>query len=351
MPTEPASRRYMRHQSIWLADDGWSVEVVDQARLPAEWVTRRLCSPGDVLSAMSGGSLQGPGLIAVAAAYALALAARRDPDMVPVMTAWHALAALDPRCPRLRGVLDRMREVLDVTPPADRSVRAYDEANAIAMEDLAANLAIGRHAMGLLRRIGAGGGGGLPQTVLLLSEPGWLSGVGWGTASAGLFLAQEQVDLRQATGGVLGEDVAPPHVVTIGPLAAWEMVEAGIPHSPCDMEGAADLIRRQVVERVLVAALRAVPRGDSLVPAGMGGLVRLARAGGIPVHVCLPAAAINWQGLTMAPVPGLDILPLSLIDGFVTDRGTCPPAVGALSERFPDHEPVHGTDTSAANDA
>ncbi|WP_445376617.1 hypothetical protein [Niveispirillum fermenti] len=54
MPTEPASRRYMRHQSIWLADDGWSVEVVDQARLPAEWVTRRLCSPGDVLSAMSG---------------------------------------------------------------------------------------------------------------------------------------------------------------------------------------------------------------------------------------------------------------------------------------------------------
>lgn len=353
MPAVPPSRRYMRHQSIWLADDGWGVEVIDQTALPALCTIRRLSSVGEVLGAIMGGIVRGPGLVSVTAGYGLALAARRDPDIVPVMTAWHALAATDPRCPRLRGVLDRMREVLDVTPPSDRAQRAYMEADAIATEELAANLAIGRHAMSMLRRVGAGGGDGMPQTVLLAAEPGWLSGVGWGAASAGLYLAQEQVDLRRATGGVLGEDIAPPQVVTIGTLAAWEMVEAGIPHSPCDQASALDLVRRGVVERLFVAALRASSRGDVLVPAGTADLARAGQGVGIPVHVCLPAAAINWQALgpTTIAAPGLDILPLTLIDGFVTDRGPVAAETGALLDRFPDHEPISLGELPAANDA
>ncbi len=353
MPTDPPSWRYMRHQSIWLADDGWSVEVIDQTALPAQCLMRRLTSPGEVLSAIAAGVVQGAGLVSVAAAYGLALAARRDPDMVPIMTAWHALAASDPRCPRLRGVLDRMREVFDVTPPGDRPQRGYVEADAIAAEELAANLAIGRHAMGLMRRIGPGGGGGRPQTLLLLSEPGWLGGVGWGAASAGLFLAQEQVDLRLATGGVLGEDVAPPHVITVGPLAAWEMVEAGIPHSPVDLAGATDLVQRGIVERVFVAAMRASPRGDCLVPAGYPDLVRVARKAGVAIHVCLPSSAIQWQAMTPTALmaPGREILPLTLTDGFVTDRGLCAADPSALADRFPDHDTMFDEELPAANDA
>ncbi len=353
MPAAASPRRYIRHQSIWLADDGWGVEVIDQTTLPTHCHISRLASVGDVLGAIVGGVVRGPGLISVLAGYGLALAAKRDPDIVPVMTSWHALAATDPRCPRLRGVLDRMREVLDVTPPAERAQRAYMEADAIASEELAANLAIGRHAMGMLRRVGAGGGDGKPQTLLLAAEPGWLSSVGWGPASAGLFLAQEQVDLRRATGGVLGEDIAPPQVVTIGPLAAWEMVEAGIPHSPCDPDGALDLVRRGVVERLFVAAIRASARGDVVVPAGTGELARAAKVAGAPLHVCLPAAAINWQALGPGTItaPGTDILPLSLITGFVTDRGPVAAEADALLDRFPDHEPMSFGDLPAANDA
>lgn len=353
MPAAPSPRRYLRHQSIWLADDGWGVELIDQTALPAQCVVRRLASVGDVLGAIIGGAARGPGLISVLAGYGLALAARRDPDIVPVMTAWHALAATDPRCPRLRGVLDRMREVLDVTPPTERGQRAYMEADTIATEELASNLAIGRHAMGLLRRVGPGGGDGKPQTVLLVAEPGWLSSVGWGAASAGLYLAQEQVDLRRATGGVLGEDIAPPQVVTIGPLAAWEMMEAGIPHSPCDLNGALDLVRRGVVERLFVAALRASARGDVMTPAGTGDLARAAQVAGAPLHVCLPAAAINWQALGPATIAatGMDVLPLPLISGFVTDRGPVAAEADALMDRFPDHEPMSLGEVPAANDA
>ncbi len=353
MPAATSLRRYVRHQSVWLADDGWGVELIDQTALPAQCLVRRLASVGDVLGAIVGGVARGPGLVAVLAGYGLALAARRDPDIVPVMTAWHALATIDPRCPRLRGVLDRMREVLDVTPKIDRADRAYMEADAIATEELAANLAIGRHAMGLLRRVGAGGGDGKPQTVLLASEPGWLSSVGWGAASSGLFLAQEQVDLRRATGGVLGEDIAPPQVVTIGPLTTWEMMEAGIPHSPCTLEEAIDLVQRGVVERLFVAALRANARGDVLAQAGTADLARAAKSSGAPLHVCLPAAAINWQGLGPAAIaaPGLDILSLPLVSGFITDRGPVVAEADALLDRFPDHEPLSLGDMPAANDA
>lgn len=353
MSAASALRRYVRHQSIWLADDGWGVEVIDQTALPGQCHIRRLSSVGDVLGAIVGSVVRGPGLISVLAAYGLALAARRDPDMVPVMTAWHALAATDPRCPRLRGVLDRMREVLDVTPPGDRRERAYLEADTIASEELAANLAIGRHAMALLRRVGPGGGDGARQTLLLAAEPGWLSSVGWGAASAGLYLAQEQVDLRRATGGVLGEDIAPPLVVTIGPLAAWEMVEAGIPHSPCDQDGAIDLVRRGMVDRIFVAALRSSGRGDVLVPAGTCDLAQAAKDASVPLHVCLPASAINWQAVGPVTIgaAGADILPLSLISGFVTDRGLVAAEADALMNRFPDHDPASFWDVPAANDA
>lgn len=353
MSADPTQRRYLRHQSIWLADDGWSVDIIDQSLLPGQCRMRRLSSVADILLALTDGAIRGPGLVAVAAAYALALAARRDPDMVPIMAAWHTLAAHDPRCPRLRGTLDRMREVMDITPPADRAARAYTEAESIAGEDLAANMAIGRHGLSLLRRVGVGGGDGRPQTLLLLSESGWLSGVGWGSASAPLFLAQEQVELRRTTGGVLGEDVAPPHVVTLGPLSTWEMVEAGIPHSPCDLDAAAELVRRRVVERLFVAALRTTARGDTLAPAGTAHLARVARDAGVPVSVAVPAGAIHWQAVTPGAIaaPGMDILTLGMISGFITDRGLCQPDPDALADRFPDHEPLTASGLPAANDA
>ena len=35
------------YRTIWLAEDGWSVEIIDQTRLPHELVTLRLKSAED----------------------------------------------------------------------------------------------------------------------------------------------------------------------------------------------------------------------------------------------------------------------------------------------------------------
>ena len=67
-------------RSIRLADDGWAVEIVDQTRLPHDFVIRRLESLPDAAEAIQAMRVRGAPLIGATAAYGLALAMRGDPS-------------------------------------------------------------------------------------------------------------------------------------------------------------------------------------------------------------------------------------------------------------------------------
>ena len=41
------------YRTIWPADDGWAVEIIDQTRLPFDFVTRRLESVSDAATAIA----------------------------------------------------------------------------------------------------------------------------------------------------------------------------------------------------------------------------------------------------------------------------------------------------------
>ena len=40
------------YRTIWVAEDGWSVEIIDQTRLPHEFATVRLETAGDAARAI-----------------------------------------------------------------------------------------------------------------------------------------------------------------------------------------------------------------------------------------------------------------------------------------------------------
>ena len=65
-------------RTIWLAKDGRTVEIIDQTRLPHEFVTRRLESLADAAHAIRAMLVRGAPLIGATAAYGLALALRAD---------------------------------------------------------------------------------------------------------------------------------------------------------------------------------------------------------------------------------------------------------------------------------
>lgn len=69
------------YRSIWVdEEDGWSVRIFDQTRLPWAVETLRLTDEEQVAQAIRSMQTRGAPLIGATAAYGLALALRRDPS-------------------------------------------------------------------------------------------------------------------------------------------------------------------------------------------------------------------------------------------------------------------------------
>ena len=69
------------YRTIWLADDGWSVEIIDQTRLPHDFAIARLATVEEAAHAIRAMLVRGAPLIGAVAAYGLALALRREPRL------------------------------------------------------------------------------------------------------------------------------------------------------------------------------------------------------------------------------------------------------------------------------
>ena len=80
------------YRTIWLADDGRAVEIIDQTALPHAFVTRRLESLDDAVEAIRVMRVRGAPLIGAAAAYGVCLALADDPSDANLARAGEALA-------------------------------------------------------------------------------------------------------------------------------------------------------------------------------------------------------------------------------------------------------------------
>lgn len=342
MSIDPQLPSFTRHRSITVGDDGWSVLLIDQRALPNRLTFHQASTIADILAAIRQGIVRGPALVAVAAAYGLALAARRDADMAAVMAAFYTLIATDLRCPRLRAALDRMREVMDITPKAERAERAMAEAEDIAQEDLADHMSIGRYGLPLLRPA--------PGRILLAAPSGWLSATGWGAASAALYTARDQREIWQLTGGLAGVETEPPCVLSIAPLMAWELAESGITHEATDHDGAMRALAGGGVDQLWLAVERATPAGDLATLPDLAELAVAARLAGVEVIAALPSVGINWAAGKPSAIaaPNLTVLSGDSVDWLVTERGHCRANTSALANLFPEQlSPFDG----AANEA
>ena len=83
------------HRTIWPGADGVSVEIIDQTRLPHEFVVARLGTLGEAAHAIKAMLVRGAPLIGATASYGLWLALRVDPSDKGLADAGAALDALD----------------------------------------------------------------------------------------------------------------------------------------------------------------------------------------------------------------------------------------------------------------
>ena len=97
------------YRSVWVnPQDGWSVHIFDQTRLPWSLDILRLTNLADTAHAIRSMQVRGAPLIGAVAAYGLCLALRGDASTDAMKRDAATLNATRPTAVNLRWALDRM---------------------------------------------------------------------------------------------------------------------------------------------------------------------------------------------------------------------------------------------------
>ena len=242
-------------ETVRWSPDGSAVRIIDQRRLPREFVERDVRTADEVCEAIATLSVRGAPAIGVCGAMGV-VAALGDVAAVAPDEFGRRLAdvsgrirAARPTAVNLAWAVDRVvaRAAATSGTPADRLAAMRDEATAIYEEDRAMCQAIGEAGLPLL----ADG-----ARVLTHCNAGALATAGIGTALAPMYLAHDRgVALR-----VFATETRP--LLQGARLTAWELTRAGIPTTLLTDGMAGSLMRRRGVDLVIVGADRIAANGD-----------------------------------------------------------------------------------------
>jgi methylthioribose-1-phosphate isomerase len=354
------------YRSIFPVDGGRAVAVIDQTRLPFEFVLRELRSAEQAATAIRDMVVRGAPLIGVTAAWGVALAMLEDPGEAALARAVDLLGATRPTAVNLRWALERIAAALRSEAPATRAARAATEAARIADEDVAACAALGRHGLGILARI-AGERGGRPVRVLTHCNAGWLACVDWGTALAPVYAAHE----AGLAVHVWVDETRPRNQGAA--LTAFELGAHGVPHTVIADNAGGHLMQHGEVDLCIVGSDRTTAAGDVANKIGTYLKALAARDNGVPFYAALPSSTIDWRiadGVREVPIeergarevthvtgraadgrvvevevvapgspvanPAFDVTPARLVTGIITERGVAAASRAGLADLYPE---------------
>ncbi len=352
------------YRPIWLdPDDGWSVHIIDQTKLPWSLDIARLTTCAEIAHAIRSMQVRGAPLIGAAAAYGLCLALRADVSTEAMERDAAMLGQTRPTAINLRWALERMLTRLRNTAAADRVAVAYAEAGAIADEDAAQNEAIGRHGLPLIERHAGKG----QVNVLTHCNAGWLATVDWGTALAPIYMAHDAgIDVH-----VWVDETRPRNQGAA--LTAWELGSHGVRHTVIADNAGGHLMQHGMVDLAIVGTDRVTRTGDVANKIGTYLKALAARDNDVPFWVALPSTTIDWtvaDGVSEIPIeersasevtdvtgrmadgtiatvrvaaagspganPAFDVTPSRLVSGLITERGRCDASTEGLLGLFPE---------------
>jgi methylthioribose-1-phosphate isomerase len=324
-----------REGSLWL---------LDQTKLPLETVLVECRDTATVAEAITSLRVRGAPAIGLTVAFGVAMVARRCADQrVPetdfrtrVSAAVGELAATRPTAVNLFWALERMRTVLDASVglgSEEIAVRLLQEASNMLAEDEACNRAMGKHGSELIPD-GA--------NILTHCNAGALATGGYGTALGVIQAAHESGKHLH----VWVDETRP--LLQGARLTAWELREAGIPHTLITDNMAGHFMRSGRIDLAMVGADRIVANGDGANKIGTYTVAVLARAHNLPFYFVAPTSTVDlsipngdripieqrkpeevtsFRGVqtapdgTLAANPAFDVTPAHLVTAIVTERG------------------------------
>jgi methylthioribose-1-phosphate isomerase len=347
------------YRSVWR--EAGRVAIIDQTRLPFEFHTLRLSDCGEIAHAIRSMQVRGAPLIGATAAYGIALAMSADPSDANLRVAGEVLGNTRPTAVNLHWAIEHMTRRMQTITSRARADAAWLEAEKIADEDIAFNLAIGRHGLALLRAIADKKG---KVNVLTHCNAGWLATVDVGTALAPIYLAHDAgIPIH-----VWVDETRPRNQ---GLLTAWELSQHGVPNTLIADNAGGHLMQHEQVDLVIVGADRVTAAGDVCNKIGTYLKALAARDCAIPFYAAVPSPTIDWNiqdALLEIPIeergadelltvrtmdgaklithgriapdgmraanPAFDVTPARLVTAIITDRGIAPASREGLHDLY-----------------
>ena len=358
-------------RTIWLKeDDDKIINVIDQRFLPHEFVIEELKSAADIVGAIKDMHVRGAGLIGVAAAYGMylaALEAAKEENFDAYMSKMAGeLKASRPTAVNLEWAVNRQSLTIDRGNSIKEKVAlAQKTAEKIADEDAGFCKSIGVIGAKLIKKLSKQKNG---DTVNILTHcnAGWLAFTDYGSATAPIYEA-----VKMGIKVHVWVDETRPRNQGAN-LTAWELLNNDVPHTIIADNTGGHLLQNGLVDMVITGADRVTRTGD--VANKIGTYLKALAAGDnhIPFYVAIPTSTIDWeisdgkseikieersaeevkyvQGLadgkltkvliTPATSPaanyGFDITPARLVTALITDRGICEASEFGILGLFPE---------------
>ena len=355
---------------IWLDENPKVVKIIDQRRLPHEFVVEDLRTVDDAIRAIKDMYVRGAPLIGATAAYGVYLATLNSPETNIsedyLKKECGRIKAARPTAVNLIWAVDRvLSKILKVESSREVIQTAKKEAAKISDEETENCKKIGEHGVVLIEEISRSKKG---KTVNILTHcnAGWLACVEYGTATAPIYAAfDKKIDVH-----VWVDETRP--LNQGARLTAWELGEYGVKHTVITDNAGGHLMQHGMVDMVIVGTDRTTYTGDVANKIGTYLKALAAKDNHIPFYVALPSSTFDWtlrNGIKEIPiekrdpeeiryiqgkdnntirsvlVPPLespvanyafDVTPARLVTGFITERGICQANEDDINRLFPE---------------
>lgn len=318
------------------------LRLLDQRFLPAksEWISCSSCK--DVADAIRKMIIRGAPAIGVAAAWGCVLAAKEAADY----SDWRertgqsldSLAQARPTAVNLSWAVERMRPLLMKAENPEQLTRSLLElAEGISREDEEICRQIGRNGQELIKD---------GDSVLTHCNAGALATAGYGTALGVIRAAVEAGKKIQ----VIADETRP--FFQGARLSAYELACDGIPVTVACDNACAALMKKKLVQLVVVGADRIASNGDTANKIGTFGVAIMAKYFNIPFYIAAPLSTFdpNLEHGDQIPIEtrdgkevemlgntrivpdnvpvynyAFDVTPANLISGIITEAGIIRP--------------------------
>ncbi len=359
-----------RYRTIWPDPrDDQTICIIDQRRLPHDFVTERLSSVEQTVAAIKDMHVRGAGLIGATAGFGMYLASLQAPDNGFADFMKEAGTRLNnsrPTARNLKWAIDRVSsDMAEADTPAEKRHIAFSTACIIADEDASFCKKLGTHGLKIIKKISAEKNG-RSVNILTHCNAGWLAFVDYGSATAPIYAARDAgIDVH-----VWVDETRPWNQGA--KLTAWELQQENIANTLITDNAGGHLMQHGMVDLVIVGTDRTTHTGDVANKIGTYLKALAAHDNNIPFYVALPSSTFDWtldngmqipieqrSGEEITTISGLDakgdittvglaaegtravnysfdVTPARLITGLITERGIVKAEREAIHRLFPE---------------